>query len=211
MIRFVFDFLSPYAYLAFHALPELAGRHGRQVEYVPVLFAGLLKHHGQKAPAEIPAKRVYVFKDCLRTAAKMGLPLHPPPSHPFNPLHALRVAGQAPASIRRGVIEGLFAAVWQTGEGVHEPAVVERIARERGMSAEAIAAASTPEGKGLLRENTGEALRAGVFGVPTMLVDGDLFWGLDSFEHLDGFLSGADPVPVDLLSVWQHVRPGATR
>ncbi len=211
MIRFVFDFLSPYAYLAFHALPELAERHGRPIEYVPVLFAGLLNHHGQKGPAEIPAKRVYVFKDCLRTATKMGLPLRPPPSHPFNPLHALRVSGQAPDGIRRDVVKGLFAAVWETGEGVSDPAVVERIAAEAGMSPEAIAAATSVAGKQLIKDHTTEALQAGVFGVPTMLVDGELFWGLDSFDHLDRFLGGTDPVPADLLDLWRHVRPSAGR
>src|SRR5215468_8820411 len=93
MITLHFDFLSPYAYLAWCALPALAERYGQTIRPVPTLLAALLAHGQTRGPAEIPAKRVYVFKDTLRSAALMGVPLSPPPSHPFNPLLALRVAG----------------------------------------------------------------------------------------------------------------------
>lgn len=76
---FYFDFISPYAYLAWTQLPALAARHERELVPVPVLFAALLNAHGQKGPAEIPAKRIYLFKDVCRKAHLLGLP---PPSPP---------------------------------------------------------------------------------------------------------------------------------
>src|SRR5512140_3653821 len=91
-IRFCFDYVSPYAYLAWTQIHALAARHGREVTPVPVLFAALLDAAGTKGPAEIPAKRGYVFKDVLRSAHRLRVPLVPPPAHPFNPLLALRVS-----------------------------------------------------------------------------------------------------------------------
>ncbi|MBC7052108.1 2-hydroxychromene-2-carboxylate isomerase, partial [Salmonella enterica subsp. enterica serovar Enteritidis] len=80
---------------------------------------GLLDAHGTKGPAEIPAKRIYTFRDAYRKAHRLGLPpLRPPPSHPFNPLLALRVASSEldPATKRR-LIDALFQATWVAGTG----------------------------------------------------------------------------------------------
>src|SRR5262245_64367925 len=90
-VRFLFDYLSPYAYIAWTQVHGLAERHGRQVEPVPILFAALLGTYGHKGPAEIPPKRVYTFKHVVRLAHRVSVPLKPPPAHPFNPLLALRV------------------------------------------------------------------------------------------------------------------------
>src|SRR5262245_43770609 len=78
-IDFYFDFVSPYAYLGWTQIHALAARHGRTVRAVPTLFAALLNHSGTLGPAEIPLKRVYIFKDALRTAKVFGVPLEPPP------------------------------------------------------------------------------------------------------------------------------------
>src|SRR5262245_44781169 len=91
-IRFYFDFVSPYAYLAWTQVHALADRRGVDVAPVPVLLAALLDENGQRGPAEIERKRAYLFKDCLRLAHHFGVPFVLPPSHPFNPLLALRVS-----------------------------------------------------------------------------------------------------------------------
>ena len=95
-----FDYLSPYAFLAWQQLPELVREHGLALKPVPVLFGGLLKHMGTLGPAEIPAKRTWVYTDALRSAAIQGIMMQFPPTHPFKPLAALRatvkVARDAP-------------------------------------------------------------------------------------------------------------------
>lgn len=212
-VRFYFDYLSPYAYLAFHRIDALAAKHGHDVELVPILLAALLNHHGQKGPAEIPDKRVYVFKDCLRTAVKLGLPLRPPPTHPFNPLLALRItsAVQDPAT-RRQVAARFFDATWATGEGVTDPEVVGRMLSELGLDPAALfEAATSPEGKERVKTQTAEAVYAHVFGVPTMTVDGELFWGFDAFAHLDEFLAGDAPDLAPALERWQMLPSSARR
>jgi len=212
-MRFLFDYLSPYAYVAWHRVQPIAARHRREVEPVPVLLAGLLGAHGTRGPAEVPARRAYLVKDTVRAARAAGVPFAPPPSHPFPPLLALRVTGAVEdLAARRRLVDALFAAVWGGGPGVETPALVASIADAAGLDGAAlVAAASSDPAKARLRAATDAAIAAGVFGVPTILVDGELFWGNDSLDHLDRFLAGADPVTTDDLARWQTVAPSATR
>jgi 2-hydroxychromene-2-carboxylate isomerase len=212
-IRFVFDFLSPYAYIAWKQLPAVAARHGRTIEPVPVLFAALLNAGGQKGPAEIPAKRAYIFKDCARTAAVLGLSMSPPPAHPFNPLLALRVCSLVDdLALRAAVIDGLFDAVWGGGPGVEDPAQVAAIATARGVDGAALVArAATDEAKARVRAQTEQAIADGCFGIPTMFVDGELFWGFDSFPHMERRLLGKDPADAIDFSRWANLPASAQR
>ena len=217
VIRFYFDYISPYAYLAWTQLGALAARHGRTVEPVPILFAALLNHGGQKGPAEIPAKRIWVWKDTLRTARKLGLPLVPPPTHPFNPLVALRVTGlvEDPDAQRR-LIDALYQETWGGGAGIESATAVERIVTALGLDGGALlAAAAEPAAKERLRRATDEAIAANVFGVPTMRVTGDgrdeLFWGYDSFGHLEDHLRGEDPLLPEDMARWQNLPASARR
>lgn len=212
-MRFLFDFISPYAWLGWTQVRALAARHHRPVEFVPVLFAGLLDAWGHKGPAEIPAKRVYIFKDALRRAHDLGVPLVPPPSHPFNPLLALRVASlPMPDDVRERLIDGLFRSAWATGEGITDPAVVSRIATAAGLDgARALLDAAQDEAKTRVRVQTDAALALGVFGVPTVLVDGELFWGADAMPHLDRFLLGQDPIDPERMAKWSKIAPSSVR
>src|SRR3954464_389675 len=121
-LRFYFDFVSPYSYVAWHQLPAIAARHAQAIEPVPVLFGAVLDAHGTKGPAEVPAKRRYLFKDVYRKARRAGLALTVPPTHPFNPLRALRAASLAlPDDARRRLIGALYDRVGAAGEGIEEP------------------------------------------------------------------------------------------
>lgn len=213
-LTYCFDFISPYAYLGWHSVHTLAARHGREVEPVPVLFAALLDAHGHKGPAEIPPKRVYIFKHVLRLAQRIGVPLQPPPAHPFNPLLALRVAGSPglAADERRRVIDALFSATWGTGQGVDTADKITAVLDDAGFDGAArVAEAGLDEAKARLRLSTQAALQAGVFGVPTVLVDGELFWGQDAFPDIDTFLAGHDPVRPEALERWADLPVGARR
>ena len=212
-VRFLFDYLSPYAYVAWHRIGPIAARHGREVEPVPVLLAALLGAAGTRGPAEVPAKRAYLAKDTIRAAAVAGVRFAPPPAHPFNPLLALRVTGAvAELAARRRLVDALFAAVWGGGPGVEDRATVVAIADRVGLDGAALVAAATGEpAKTRLRADTDAAIAAGAFGVPTILVDGELFWGNDSLEHVERFLAGADPVTPARLAPWQDLRASATR
>lgn len=212
-IRFYFDVISPYAYLAFRALPAIAERHGRPIELEPVLFAALLDHHGQKGPAEIPAKRAYLLKDVVRKAHALGVaPVALPPAHPFSPLLALRAILAVEGDARRAAADALFAAVWAGGPGVETAEGVSALLTAAGLDGPAIVARTAdPAVKARLRDGTARAIEAGVFGVPTMLVDGELFFGVDALPFLDQFLSGHDPVSPALVARWAALPASASR
>src|SRR5450759_4733889 len=116
-ITFYLDFISPYSYLAFEKLPEALLGQSYSVSYKPVLFAALLKHHGQLGPAEIASKRDWIYRQVLWLAKQHGVELQLPASHPFNPLALLRqaVACNAQGLPNRYVCETLFKHVWHGG------------------------------------------------------------------------------------------------
>lgn len=212
-MRFYFDYVSPYAYLAWRQLPAIAARHTQPIEPVPVVFGALLGAHGTKGPAEVAAKRRYILKDVYRKTRLAGVPFTIPPSHPFNPLLALRASSLAlPGDARPRLIDALFAAVWETGEGIEAPGAVSRIATSVGLDGDAIErAASEPDTKARLRAQTDEAIAAGVFGVPTVAAFGELFWGVDSLDLLDAFLARREPVPAELVARWEALPASAIR
>jgi len=188
------DPVSPYVWLALHALPRIDAAAGAPVELVPVLFAGLLNTHGNIGPAELPAKRRYVFRDVMREAARRGLRFAGPPGHPFNPLLALRMCTAVPdPARRRTLLLALARACWEGGADLADAATLSRLAFEAGLDGAALLeAAATPAVKGALADATAQAAREGVFGVPTFRVDGDgeLFWGGDRIDALLWRLQG---------------------
>lgn len=181
-VEWYFDFVSPYSYIALHRLGEIA----RPVVYRPVLFAGLLNHWGQKGPAEIPAKRRWTYRWSNWWAASLGIPFRYPAQHPFNPLPHLRLAlacGGSPEAVKR-----IFEWIWMSAENASDPVRFASLCRELAIEPEGL---GSPVVKEALRRNTEEAAARGVFGVPSFVADGEVFWGADSIEFLNAFL--ADP------------------
>jgi 2-hydroxychromene-2-carboxylate isomerase len=185
-ITFYLDFISPYAYLAFEEMPQALEGLSYSVTYKPLLFAALLKHHGQLGPAEIPAKRVWTYRHVQWLARSQGHLLDLPAVHPFNPLGLLRLAV---ASDRNGlpnryVCETLFRHVWTGGldaaDAARLAAVTQSLSPLHDPSADAV--------KAQLRMHAEEAIAKGVFGVPALVVDGKVFWGLDSLPMLRAYL-----------------------
>jgi len=212
-LRFFFDYVSPYAYLAWTQLPALAARHGRTVELVPVLFAGVLNALGTTGPAEMPNKRFYIYKHTKRIAHELGVPFVMPAAHPFNPLPALRMtAAVKDAEVRARLATALFSAVWGGGGGLMEPERLVSPAYSAGLDAtELLVAAQTPEVKEQVRRNTEELLALEGFGVPTIVADGELFWGVDSLGHLERFLRGEDPITPEEVERLRKLPVGASR
>jgi 2-hydroxychromene-2-carboxylate isomerase len=176
-VSWVFDVISPFAYLAFPRLAQLP--QGVQVEFVPVLLAGLLERFGQVGPAEIASKRRFTYRFALWRARRLGIPMRLPPAHPFNPLAALRLIIAA-GSDRRAV-GTVLDAVFRDGRDVSDPAVIADLARVLGV-ADPQAAHQAPAVKERLRQNTEWAGGRGIFGVPTLVVGEEFFWGHDAVD-----------------------------
>jgi 2-hydroxychromene-2-carboxylate isomerase len=189
-ITFYLDFISPYAHLAFEALPNMLHAQPVQVIYRPVLFAAMLKHLGQMGPAEIPGKREWTYRQVLWHAHGLGLNMQMPSTHPFNPLALLRLAlacGQD-GTVSREVCAQIFQHVWVGGADAQDP---NRLAELSARLQPALPVDSQAV-KQQLKDNTQAALARGVFGVPTMCVDDKVFWGFDALPMLQAYLAG-DP------------------
>jgi 2-hydroxychromene-2-carboxylate isomerase len=179
----VFDVISPFAYLGAKLLPRLPAE--LEVTFVPVLFAGLLNNYGQIGNAEIESKRRFTYRFAMWRARKMGVAMRMPPAHPFNPLHALRLIIAAGSTHRAA--ETALDFVFQQGRDVTDPAVLADLATELGI-ADAGVAIEDAGVKQKLRDNTDWAIAQGVFGVPTFVIDGELFWGHDAFDMVLDYL-----------------------
>ena len=215
-LRYYLDFISPYAYLGWPQARALAERRGVPLRPVPVLFAAMLDAHGHKGPAEIEPKRLYTFKHVTRLARDLGVPLQPPPAHPFNPLLALRVASLPGLSdeARLRVVDLLYELVWVKGEGATDPELVARALDGAGLPGAAmVAEAGTAEVKERVRKQTEEAIARGVFGVPCIEVEstGEIFWGQDSIPHVEKHLDGEDAVTGEWLEQWRELPKGSMR
>lgn len=179
------DFISPYAYLQSEQLSLLPA--GVELRCRPVLFAGLLAASGQKGPAEVPAKRRFIYAQVLWQAKALGIPFRFPPEHPFNPLRLLRLALACdcdPAAIRT-----IFRFVWRDGRLPDAPGAWADLVAELGRpdAGERIA---RPEIKDALRRNTDAAIARGVWGVPTLAVGDELFWGADATAMAAAYIAG---------------------
>lgn len=237
IVKFYFDFISPYAWLAWRPLINALQKHSSSpimpgpisfeatnqkknitFEAIPVLFAGLLNHHGQLGPAEIPSKRVFIFKDIVRRAKLQNLKVNPPPTHPFNPLLSLRIASlDYPSnSIKYQVIGRILDAVWSEGRDVSDEKIIRSILREFDLNDEEyLQRSKEPILKEKLKNQTNEAISCGVFGVPTTLIDDELFWGseIETFQMIDYALQDHPMAKIDseLIERWIHIKKSADR
>ena len=170
-----FDVISPFAYLQWRRLRR--DHANVALNPKPLLFAAILNHVGQLGPAEIPQKRRHTYRIVLWQARAAGIPLHFPPAHPFNPLPALRLCIAAPDRLE--AIDAIFAHLWESGLPGDSIETLADIAKSLGIDDPA-AAIARDEVKRELQANGEEAIRLGVFGVPTLKVRDELFWGNDA-------------------------------
>ena len=201
-VSWVFDVISPFSYLAFPRLAEMPAHV--ELEYVPVLLAALLDHFGQLGPAEIPSKRRFTYRFALWRARRLGLAMRFPPSHPFNPLAALRLV--IAAGCDRRAAGTVLDAIFRDGRDASDPQVIAELARALGV-ADPQAALADPAIKQRLRDHTEWARGRGIFGVPTLVVGDEFFWGHDAIDmaldylkspqsFADAAMRAADTLPV---------------
>lgn len=212
-VAFYFDFVSPYAYLAWGRLKTLQQETDIEVEFKPILFAVLLNHWGHKGPAELPSKRDYVFKHCARIARRTGVQFTLPKYHPFNPVTALRLCLPEVSGDRQAeMIDCLWHAAWQLGLDLSDKEVLLDVVNAHGFAGtELLARTQDPAVKAALKANTDAAIAADIFGVPTLIVDEhELFWGLDALEDVKAYVQGEDISAAELArTITREV--GATR
>jgi 2-hydroxychromene-2-carboxylate isomerase len=173
-----------------------------------MLFAGLLQHLGHKGPAEIPGKREFTYRFVQWQAQREGVTLRFPPAHPFNPLAALRLciaAGSSAASI-----EAIFAHLWREGRVGDSAESLRSVAASLGI-ADIDAALARPEVKSTLRANFDAALADRVFGVPSIVADGEVFWGNDATPMFEQWLADPEMFESERMRALRELPEGVRR
>ena len=185
-LEFYFDYLSPYAYFAWRKVEKFCSSHNIELIIKPIVFGKLLDHWGQLGPAEISPKRDWLIKYCLFYAQQNEIPLLFPKNHPFNSLTALRASlTEVSGSYQSKLVSAIFESGWGKGADIGNSDVISEIVKNVGLDPqEVIDAVAKDETKLLLKESTNEAISKGVFGIPTIIYDEELFWGNDQFEYL---------------------------
>jgi 2-hydroxychromene-2-carboxylate isomerase len=187
-----FDFVSPYAYLQSRLLHKFAGKAA--IAMTPVLFAGLLGHWKNVGPAEFPPKRLWTYRFCTWFARDHRIPFKFPPRHPYNPLKPLRLA--IASSAAPAAVHAIFDFIWAEGRDPTDAAEWKALGARLGV-ADPDAAAEQREAKDALRANTEAAIAAGVFGVPSVVIGREVFWGVDATDFVLQYLENpallADP------------------
>lgn len=204
--RWYFDVVSPFAYLYLKRFDELHAK--LDVELVPVLFAGLLKHWDNKGPAELPPKRLHTYRYCVWAAAQHGIDFRMPPRHPFNPLAVQRLLVALGA--RRDAVMATFDFVFGEGRDVEAewPALCAKLGIDAGDAAARIA---DPVVKQRLIDNTAGAAAAGVFGVPSLELRGEIFWGGDTIAWVNAFVDDPRMFAADAMQRAARVELGVRR
>jgi 2-hydroxychromene-2-carboxylate isomerase len=178
-VDWYFDFVSPFAYLQLEQFDRLPAN--LDITLRPVVLGGLLAHWEQKGPAEIPAKRTHTYRYCQFRAEQLSIPFKMPPAHPFNPISVLRLAVALGSG--KPMVQAIFRYLWRDGcsvaAGPEWQALCEHLQISNAdelISREAV--------KQELRANGDRAIEQGVFGVPSFVVEKNIFWGEDATSML---------------------------
>ena len=194
---FYFDFGSLNAYLAWRLLPDIEQRTGARFEQVPVLLGGIFKATGNRSPVEayagIPAKLAYEFREIDRFVARHGIDeFNMNPHFPVNTLMLMRGAVAAEAmELQEAYVAAIFHFMWENPRKLDDPDVLEAALEEAGLPAEElIELAGDQNVKDELIANTREAVEQGVFGLPSFIVGGELFFGKDRLRDVEEAILG---------------------
>lgn len=192
-IEFHFDFSSPYSYIASEQIEPLAARYGRQVEYKPVLLGAIFKVAKSAPLTELYApKAQYSVRDFTRSANYAGVPYRHPTRFPIASLAAKRGVvwlQQHRPELAAPFIHAVYRAYFVDDRDISDPDVVAEIAHEAGIDpAEFAEGVQQLDIKDRLKAHVDQAIRAGIFGAPTIIVDGEIFWGNDRLPQIERWL-----------------------
>lgn len=191
-VEFVFDVGSPYSYLAYHHLPQIAQTKGAHLVWTPVLLGGIFQATGNRSPAENAAKRAHLGIDLRRWAKTYGVNYRDNPHFPINTLVLMRAAVglqmRSEAEFLR-YLAAVFEAMFDQPQNLNDPAVLAGVLSQAGFDPSALLALSqTPAVKDRLRANTEHAIARGAFGAPTFFVGEEMFWGQDRLHFVEAAL-----------------------
>ncbi len=193
-IEFYFDLSSPYGFLAAQKIEALAAKHGRGVDWRPVLLGPMFRQTGMAPLTEVPLKGEYSKRDFARSARFHGIEGFRQPSRFPLPTQApariILWLKQSDPALAARVAKACYRAYFVDDVDISDPGTAAAIAGAEGADADAArAAVDDPAVKDALKAEVANAMARGVFGSPFVFVDGEPFWGLDRFDQIDRWLA----------------------
>ncbi|HQU80160.1 MAG TPA: 2-hydroxychromene-2-carboxylate isomerase [Azonexus sp.] len=192
-IDFYFDFSSPYGYLLSERIDELAARFGRRVHWHPILLGVVFQATGSvPLTLQTSAKAAYWRLDFERSARFMGVPYRHPTHFPLPTQNAARafywLHGQDCALARR-FAHAAYRALFVEDRDISAPQTVLEIATDAGVDRSSLESAlQSPEIKARLKDEVDNAMKAGIFGSPHVIIDGEAFFGADRLPQIEKWL-----------------------
>ena len=194
-VEFYFDLGSPYSYLAYYRLLQMAEQQEIQIVYKPILLGGVFKATGNRSPIEIPVKGAYSILDMQRWAEYYHIPMQMNPHFPMNTLTLMRIlTGVQLLHLEKfeQVLKLLFDAMFGTPQNLNEPTVLAEVLKPSGFSVEDIMSMVQSEVvKQKLITETEQAIQRGIFGAPTFFVGDEMYWGQDRLHFVEQALNKA--------------------
>ncbi|MCV2450450.1 2-hydroxychromene-2-carboxylate isomerase [Acinetobacter sp. SwsAc2] len=194
-VEFYFDLGSPYSYLAYYRLLQIAEQQEIQIVYKPILLGGVFKATGNRSPIEIPVKGVYSILDMQRWAEYYQIPMQMNPHFPMNTLTLMRIlTGVQLLHLEKfeQVLKLLFDAMFGTPQNLNEPTVLAEVLKPSSFSVEDIMSmVQSDVVKQKLITETEQAIQRGIFGAPTFFVGDEMYWGQDRLHFVEQALNKA--------------------
>jgi 2-hydroxychromene-2-carboxylate isomerase len=197
-LQFWFDFASTYSYPAAMRIESVALSHGTAIEWNAFLLGPVFKTQGwNDSPFNVyPAKGKYMWRDMERICDSLGISFRRPSVFPRNGIFAARIAARfKDASWIGKFVRAVYRANFAEDLEIADHAIVAACVRECGLDPEEIIREATSvEGKPLLRNQNDLAARLNIFGAPSFVANGELFWGNDRMEQAFEWLERREPL-----------------
>jgi 2-hydroxychromene-2-carboxylate isomerase len=192
-IDFYFDYSSPYGYFAAMKIDDLAAKHGREVNWKPILLGAVFKVTGAQPLPTLPLKGAYALRDILRSARFHGVAYKQPAKFPIAsqaPARAFYWANDRDPALAKKLAQSLYQAYFVQGHDISSPQITADVAATLGLKRdEVLAALNEPAVKDRLKSEVDAAIKLGVFGSPYIVIDGEPFWGIDRFDQIERWLA----------------------
>jgi 2-hydroxychromene-2-carboxylate isomerase len=192
-LDFYFDYSSPYGYIAAMKIDDFAARHGRSVNWKPILLGAVFKVTGAQPLPTLPLKGDYAKRDIARSARFYGIPIRYPSKFPIAsqaPARAFYWMNDRDAALARKLAKALYQAYFVDDRDISSPDVTATVAATLGFKRDdVLAALNDPAVKDRLKNEVDAAIKLGVFGSPYIVIDSEPFWGVDRFDQIERWLA----------------------
>ncbi|XP_046853818.1 uncharacterized protein LOC124446966 isoform X2 [Xenia sp. Carnegie-2017] len=197
-LTFYYDVVCPFAYVASRLIERIAEQCAAKIHWTPVLLNALYKANESQSPMvnSCNAKKIILRQQFARMVQRFNVPINPPESYPANSLSAMRLlaATSCDSKLRVSLTHALFSSYWIENKDITNGEVLQKITQIIGWNVD-VQDIIAKSGTVLLMKNTEDALENGAFGVPSFVVNGKLFWGVDNLHFVERELGGKSASP----------------